>query len=173
LPPTFRFPSPVVIDCHFLIFALTLTAAERKAGKRPDAYRLIHAFEEGRFAWVWHDDILAEYEDTITWLIANHRAGQPTLDKRAAGRIIRDIRMAGLYAPITDAVYAAARAAVMSPTRPAEERDEDDVIYPSCRRRGGCRGTVVERPFSEEHLAGLQGHHRNFRPHGVSRLGGL
>ena len=128
-PPAFRYPPAIVIDCHFLIFALTLTSAQRQAKQRPPEYLLIEAFEEGRFAWVWHEDILAEYQDVIDSLIAKHRPGQPTLDKRAAGRIIRDIRMAGLYAPITDADYAAAQAAVMAPGRPADERDEDDVIY--------------------------------------------
>lgn len=79
--------------------------------------------------WVWHEDILAEYQDVISSLIAKHQKGQPTLDKKAASRIIRDIRMAGLYASITDEAYAAAWAAVMAPARPIGERDEDDVIY--------------------------------------------
>lgn len=128
-PPAFRYPPAIVIDCHFLIFALTLTSAQRQAKQRPPEYQLIEAFEEGRFTWVWHEDILAEYQDVIDSLIAKHRPGQPTLDKKAAGRIFRDIRMAGLYAPITDAGYAAAEAVVMAPERPADERDEDDVIY--------------------------------------------
>jgi predicted nucleic acid-binding protein len=128
-PPRLRFPPPVVIDCHFLIHALTLTPEQRRVGQRPPAYRLIEAFEEGRFAWVWHKDILDEYHTTIDWLIKNHRAGEPTLDKRAAGRIIGDIRRAGLYADISEEMYEAARAAVMAADRPADERDEDDAIY--------------------------------------------
>jgi predicted nucleic acid-binding protein len=128
-PPAFRFPPAIVIDCHFLVFALTLTSVQRQAKQRPPEYQLIEAFEEGRFMWVWHDDILAEYQDVIDSLIAKHQKGQPTLDKKAANRIIRDIRTAGLYAPITDADYAAAQAVVMAPARPADERDEDDVIY--------------------------------------------
>ncbi len=129
MQPAFRFPPAVVIDCHFLIFALTLTSAQRQSQQRPPEHQLIDAFEEGRFVWVWHDDILAEYQDVINGLIAKHQPGQPTLDKKAASRIIRDIRMAGLHAPITDADYAAAHAALMAPGRPPDERDEDDVIY--------------------------------------------
>ena len=128
-PRTLRFPPPVVVDCHFLIFALTLTQDQRRTGRRPEAYQLVEAFEEGRFAWVWHEDIIGEYRDTIDWLIANHKPKAPTLDKRAANRLLRDVQAAGLYAPITDTCYEAARAVVMAPERPAEERDEDDVIY--------------------------------------------
>ncbi len=124
-----QIPPPVVIDCHFFIEAVTLTADQRRNGTRPAAFDLIRAFEFGHFRWNWEEEILREYSNVVSAQIRNHRPGKPTVDKAQALLTINDIRRLGEVAKVTDEFYDRAWDAVMDEARPAEERDEDDVIY--------------------------------------------
>lgn len=122
-------PPRVVVDCHFFIDAITLTAGQRRKKERPDSYDLIRAFDTGCFLWTWVPEILDEYQQTAEWLIRSHRPGEPTIDKPTMHRVIREIRSRGFEASIPDELYETAWEAIMDPRRSEAERDEDDVIY--------------------------------------------
>ena len=114
-----------VIDTNLVARAFILTPVLIKAGKIPPLYKLIEAFYDDYFTWVWSEDILSEYNrillERLPSILSNcviNTEGYQVLETA--------IRLTGLKVDLTVQSMVNARKTLLSPGRKEKQKDPDD-----------------------------------------------
>lgn len=121
----------VIIDTNLVVQAYTRYTKHREHDSYPAHYQLVHAFKLGYFRWLWNEDILAEYQATMTDDEYRRRraprGGEVDLKQYASDE--RLIRHTGEEVTLSAAALAEARRLILSPGRPSRLKDWEDAVY--------------------------------------------
>lgn len=136
----------VVIDTNLVVQAYTQYPKHLKNNSYPIYYQLVDAFKKEFFTWLWSDDILTEYWETL-----NDPVYQQQRAKR--GGIVRQdlyqqderlLRFAGKQVIVTSMALSEARRLITSPGRAKSLQDEDDAVFLAVAADGQASYLVSE-----------------------------